>query len=133
MARNTLSELGTAPSGDDVADGTHELLLQNSTTKTYYRIPVDQLEVGMLGSFTLTEATTENANYPGDGGSPDGETHLDSQPPYDRSFRMCFISDGRKSGEGAGSGTGVLAYTTSTTRGVTADWKRMSDKTTVVT
>lgn len=42
---------------------------------------------------------------------------------------MLFITDGRKSAEGVGSGTGVPAYY----NGTTDSWYRMSDDTPVVT
>lgn len=40
--------------------------------------------------------------------------------------RLRFVTNGRKSGEGAGAGTGVLCYDD------TLSWKRTADDTTVV-
>lgn len=58
------------------------------------------------------------------------EAPLDSDPDTTMNgFAMAIISDGRKPGEGAGSGTGVVAMYDPTQD----DWLRSSDYTSVVT
>lgn len=47
-------------------------------------------------------------------------------PAAGQSGRLRFATDGRKTGEGAGAGTGVLVYDD------TVAWRRTSDDTTVV-
>ena len=70
-------------------------------------------------SESLPASTLATAPLAVDGGLPDGNTYI----------TMRWISDGRKPGEGAATGTGVLAFYDS----VADEWVSVFDQSTVLT